>query len=399
MVLQDKIKKSILMLGGIEEQIVAIKKAKDMGLYVITCDNRPDNPGHKYADAYYNVSITDKDAVLQLAKKLQVDAVVCYSLEAGVEAAAYAQQQLAKPTSPYESVRILSNKILFRKFLKDNGFCVPKVYTLEDVKNPDVCIEYPVVVKPADLWGSRGFSRVDKAEELQAAIDFAMECSRFGEIIIEQFIEPMGAPIEGDGFSVNGKFTAHAWSDCIADPDAPNSTTPTMFCYPSKTPTPLLKRLDAEVQRLLELLNMQTNGYNIEVRITADGSIYLMEVAPRNGGNAHPLIVSMATGNDLIEATILAALGEDCSHIADTPCKGYWFSCILHSNTSGIFHGVEFDKDFQKKNLVSCDLYLKQGDDVLPYSGTNCSVGIVIARFDRREDMKVDYKLLIDKKN
>ena len=78
------------MLGATQEQIIAIEKAKALGLYVITCDNCPDNPGHALADESYNVSITDKEAVLALAQRLKVDAVICYALEAGVEAAAFA---------------------------------------------------------------------------------------------------------------------------------------------------------------------------------------------------------------------------------------------------------------------------------------------------------------------
>ena len=61
--------KKILMLGGAMQQIPAIAAAKKMGLYVITCDYLPENPGHQYSDAYYNVSTTDKEAVLEKAAK------------------------------------------------------------------------------------------------------------------------------------------------------------------------------------------------------------------------------------------------------------------------------------------------------------------------------------------
>ena len=38
--------KKLLMLGGSMQQIPAIKRAKEMGHYVITCDYMPENPGH-----------------------------------------------------------------------------------------------------------------------------------------------------------------------------------------------------------------------------------------------------------------------------------------------------------------------------------------------------------------
>lgn len=67
------------MLGGSLYQVYAIKEAVKMGYYVITCDYLPNNPGHQYAHEYYNVSTTDKEAVYELAKRLQVDGVVAYA--------------------------------------------------------------------------------------------------------------------------------------------------------------------------------------------------------------------------------------------------------------------------------------------------------------------------------
>lgn len=71
--------KKILFLGGSLFQIPPIKYAKEQGHYVITCDYLPDNPGHKFAHEFHNVSTTDKDAILKLAKELKVDGIVAYA--------------------------------------------------------------------------------------------------------------------------------------------------------------------------------------------------------------------------------------------------------------------------------------------------------------------------------
>lgn len=60
--------KKLLILGGSRYVIPVIRKAHEMGVYVITCDYLPDNIGHQYADEYHNVSIIEKDKVLALAK-------------------------------------------------------------------------------------------------------------------------------------------------------------------------------------------------------------------------------------------------------------------------------------------------------------------------------------------
>lgn len=100
------------MLGGSLYQVYAIKEAVKMGYYVITCDYLPNNPGHQYAHEYYNVSTTDKEAVYELAKRLQVDGVVAYASNPAAPTAAYVCEKLGLPTSPYTSVEILSQKDL-----------------------------------------------------------------------------------------------------------------------------------------------------------------------------------------------------------------------------------------------------------------------------------------------
>ena len=71
--------KRIMMLGGNLVQTTAIKAAKAEGYYVISVDYLPENPGHKFSDEYHNVSTIDKEAVLELARKLNIDGIVSYA--------------------------------------------------------------------------------------------------------------------------------------------------------------------------------------------------------------------------------------------------------------------------------------------------------------------------------
>ena len=65
--------KKILLLGGSRFLVPVIREAKALGCHTITCDYLPDNIAHRYSDEYHNVSITDREAVLSLARELQVD--------------------------------------------------------------------------------------------------------------------------------------------------------------------------------------------------------------------------------------------------------------------------------------------------------------------------------------
>ena len=117
--------KKLLLLGGSRYLLPAIKAAHELGVYVITCDYLPDNVALRFSDEYRNVSIIDKEAVLELARSLNIDGIMSYATDPGVVTAAYVAEQLGLPTSPYNSVKILQDKGLFRKFLTDHGFNVP----------------------------------------------------------------------------------------------------------------------------------------------------------------------------------------------------------------------------------------------------------------------------------
>src|SRR5690349_13901487 len=117
--------KKLLILGGADIQVSAIKKAKEMGHFVITADYLPNNPGHAYSDEYYNVSTTDKESILELSKNLGIDGILAYASDPAAPTAAFVAEKLNLPTNPFEVVQIMSRKDLFRKFLHANGFKTP----------------------------------------------------------------------------------------------------------------------------------------------------------------------------------------------------------------------------------------------------------------------------------
>ena len=115
-----------MLLGGIRYLLPAIEVAHKHGYHVITVDYLPENIAHQYSDEYYNVSIIDKEAVLQLAQELQIDGILSFAVDPGVVTAAYVAEKMGLPfTCSYEAACILQDKARFRQFLTENGFNVP----------------------------------------------------------------------------------------------------------------------------------------------------------------------------------------------------------------------------------------------------------------------------------
>lgn len=384
--------KKILLLGGSAQQIVAIETAKRLGYYTVLCDFLPDNPGQHHADKFYLVSTTDKEAVLTVAKEEQIEGVLAYASDPAAPTAAYVAEQMGLPGSPYESVEILCNKDLFRKFLSDNGFCTPKAdgYTdiqcaLSDIRNGT--FKFPVIVKPVDSSGSKGVSRIDSIDKAKEKLQYAMSFSRGKRIIVEEFVEKFGYQIAGDGLSVDGKLVFRYFANDHFDPKCVNPFVPVSASFPYYMPEEVHEKVHNEIQRLLTLLHMGTTTYNFDIRIDKDYNVYLMEVAPRDGGNYIPDVIYYATGIDLIECSVKAAMGEKIELEKTSAPHGFFAYYAVHSYTEGILESIEIKQDVEDRNIIEKHINKKKGDIVQAFTGANTALGILIMRFDSIDQM------------
>ena len=316
-----------MLLGGIHYLLPVIKAAHEQGYYVITADYLPDNIAHKYSDEFVNVSIVDKEAVLAEAQKRQIDGIISFGVDPGVEAAAYVQEQMHLPSmGPYESVRILQNKDLFRAFLRDNGFNVPEARgysSVEEALKDTEWLRFPMIVKPTDSAGSKGVTRVDSLAEYEKAVRYAFDKSIKGNIIVEQYLKKVGCSSDTDSFLLNGQFRFMSFNAQRFDADAANPYAPSAYTWPSTFPEHEAY-LTSELQRLIDLLHMQTSVFNIETRIATDGKPYIMECTPRGGGNRLCEMLRYATGVDMITAQVRAAVGDSVEEIEQKPYNGHW---------------------------------------------------------------------------
>lgn len=386
-----QIQKKLLLLGGLRYLVPVIKAAHELGLYVITCDNTPDNIAHRFSDEFHCVSIVDKNAVLKLAKKLNIDGIMSFAVDPGVVTAAYVANQLGIPTCPYESVKILQNKDLFRQFLLENNFTVPiaKGYSSKSFPIEDLSLfQFPVIVKPVDSAGSKGVTKVEEVGRLDNAIQVALANSISGRYIIEDFIEKKGFSSDTDCFSVNGDMNFFSFSNQYFDKDAANPYTPSAYSWPSSISIKVQDVLKKELQRLIKLLNLGTSVYNVEVREGIDGKGYIMEVSPRGGGNRLSELLKYATGVDLIKNAVKAAIGDKDLDISQKPYNGYWAEIILHSNRNGYFQEIHIEKDIKNNYVIELDLWVKQGEFVNSFKAANDAIGTLILQFDSQEKLE-----------
>ena len=384
--------KKLMILGGSRYIIPVIKKAHELGLYVITCDYLPDNIAHKYSDEYVNVSIVEKEEVLIVAQQLKIDGIISFACDPGVVTAAYVAEKMGLPFQcSYGSAKILQDKGFFRQFLIDNGFNSPKAKKYTDVNKPLNDIDYfnwPVIVKPTDSAGSKGVTKVDEPKFLKGAAITALDKSHDGSFIVEDFLTFKGYHSSADPFTVDGKIKFITYSDQLFDSEAENPYTPAFIIWPSTMKNDHQNYLTSEIQRLFDLLNVKTGIYNIETCVDVNGNPYIMEVSPRGGGCKIAELQELAYNQHFIENEIRKAVGMDLLDISQSECDGYWCETVIHSNNDeqGIFKEL-YISDSIIDNVRVVDLSTKSGDLVHPFSGANMSLGDMFLRFDSREEL------------
>lgn len=389
--LQAMKQKKLMLLGGIRYLLPVIKAAHEQGYHVITADYIPGNIAHKYSDEYVNVSIVDKEAVLKVAQEKKIDGIMSFGVDPGVVSASYVQNKMGLPSfGPFESVEILQNKDKFRAFLQKHGFNVPMAKgfdNIEDAMSESYWYPWPVIVKPTDSAGSKGVTRVDSVEELRPALEYAMQHSISGHVIVEEFIEKSGCSSDTDSFSADGRLTFVSFCAQRFDADATNPYTPAAYSWPSTFTAEQEEYLTSEIQRLITLLGMKTAVYNIETRIGTNGKPYIMELTPRGGGNRLCEMLRYATGVDLITAITRAMVGDPIEGIEQKPYNGHWAEIILHADKDGVFDHLEIAKTLPAE-IVEEDLWVKNGDKVESFEGANNAIGTLVLKFQNAEELE-----------
>lgn len=385
--------KILLLLGGARYALPVIDAAHELGAKVVTCDYLPSNYAHSFSDKYINASIVDNEAVLAAAKECRADGIMSFAADPGVVAASYAAEKLGLPfQGSYEAVSILQDKERYRAFLQDNGFNCPELYiysSAEEAMAEADSIAYPVIAKPVDAAGSKGCSRVDDPDGLRKAVEYALEFSRGGRCIVEQFLEKKGDSSDADGFVTGGKFTCVSFTSQLFDPVVPNPYTPAAYAMPASLPDRAQAELVSELQRLSDLLGLRDGVFNIETRMATDGKAYIMESSPRGGGNRLCEMLKHATAGktDLVMAAVKAALGEPVGELPMPVYDGFWYQQMLHSDHDGAFMGVEYAHDFKEAHVAEEQLWVDLGGKVEAFTAANHAFGSVFIRFDSQEEL------------
>ena len=380
--------KKIMLLGGSSQQVIAIETAKKLGLYTVLCDYLPDNPGQYHADKFYQLSTTDKEAILNAAENEQINYIIAYASDPAAPTAAYVAEKMGLPTNPYKAVETLCNKDLFREFLRAHGFNTPKARGFKSKEDAIANIDefnLPIIIKPVDSSGSKGATVISEKGNIEDAIEFAFSFSRGHRIIIEEFVQKKHPYlVGGDIFVSNGKVTQWGLMNCHRDSNV-NPLVPVGKSYPPMLENNDLQAVRDTLQRLVTELGIQFGPMNVELIVDKNNRVFPIDIGPRSGGNMIPDLLGMIFGCDVVEMSIRAAMGQRSGR---EKSKGnpYYATLNLHSDRAGKFDRIEFSPEIEHY-IIRKNIYKKPGENVNIFANAANALGIIFFKFPGQEIM------------
>ena len=313
--------------------------------------------------------------------------------------AAHAAEALGLSGKPVDAALASTNKRVARERFVAGGLAVPWHRAIDIDTDPARIVEgveYPAVLKPVGLSGSRGVIRVNDDRELVEAFARvrrllmrpeirALRTGTERELLIEQFIP--GHEFAVEGLLTGGALVALALFDKPDPLDGPFFEE-TIYVTPANVPDSTSHAIVDAVARAARALGLRHGPVHAECRANASG-VYVLEVAARPIGGLCARVLRFARGgrSDLsLEHVLLRhAAGEDVSDVKLAPDGAAVM--MIPIDRKGIFRRVEGEEEARDVPFVEDVRITAKQDQLLePLPEAGCYLGFIFARAPRAAD-------------
>ena len=371
--------KRLLVLAAGILQVPVIKKAKEMGTYVIAADGNPNAVGLKYADKAIVVNITSEEDMLKVARKEHIDGVIHPCSEVSMNVMGRLNDELGLSGISREQAIRATNKHLMREAFEKGNAPSPKSILTENVEDAWIHLQNDFstdgILKPSRNSGSRGIAKVsrdmDKIDFIKA-YDIALNESRDKSVLIEQFIE-------GPEFSIE----IIVWNgivNVLTVTDKKTTGAPHFVELGHNQPS-CFSAEDVETLKMAAIAGVKALGVSncachAEAKLM-DGKAYLMEIGARLGGDfISTELTHLSTGIDMVAAAINVALGIEPDLNPKEDPKGV---CIRYfCPKPGKLVSISNTEILNNPHVYLWEIYRKVGDIIPEVTSSLCRSGHVI---------------------
>ncbi|UFJ41465.1 ATP-grasp domain-containing protein [Brevibacillus humidisoli] len=370
--------------------MLALKKAQAYGVTPVFLTNKPE----RYlglAETGCQVLMCDTNSLEELRQTIETRLAVnqlcgiMTTSEFYLVTTAKLAELYGLPGNPPEAMEICRNKAKTRQRLSEEGVEQPRFAIVQDpaqIPAAMAAVGLPCVVKPVDDSGSNDVKLCHTVEQIeqQLAVILAEKLNTRGQqreraILIEEYLDDPEFSVE--------MFTYAGQTISIGITQKQISGTPFFVehqhIFPAQLSTETAEQIKDTVLRALTAVGIQNGATHTEVKVTSKGCA-IIEINARLAGGMIPELIHQATGIDLLEQQIKAAMGECTIHKQEVASKEYAGIHFFLSEQEGTFQRAEgIERVRNMPGIHNVTITAREGGQVHVAQNAYHRLGYVIA--------------------
>ena len=328
----------LVILGSMDEFVKLVRMAKQRGIYTIVCDGYENGPAKTIADKAYTIDVRDTGRVAETCRAEHADGIISsFSDVLAENLVMIAQKAGLKSYLSPDRIEYLRSKATMHEMFDELGIPHPKSAIVRKASLADdlVGLRFPIVVKPANAYGSHGVYVLSSVEEVAERFDACAHYSDADYIIAEEYDD--GHEFNMMNWVVDGKPVVLEIADrekTWDDPHLPPHVS--RIVYPSRLTATVLDEAKTIVEKVASYVHMENGPLCMQFFWDAKRGIQVCECAGRIFGYEHEML-EIAGGISIEEILLDYVYSPDRVRELLKDHSPY-----LHSVACGLyFHGKE----------------------------------------------------------
>lgn len=303
-------RKTLLILGSMDEFARLVQRAKKRGCRVLVADGYEHGPARAHADASFTIPVTDKEALVDLCRTEAVDVLITSFSDVLFEQGCRVAHAAGLPAPcSLDKLEYLRDKKLMKDMFDHLGIPHPNSRVTPPDKIEQACnaLKFPCVIKPVDAYGSYGVRVAHTpTEAIEAAAATAEESRRAKTVVLEEY-------------DAGREFNMITWVSygrvfpvSVADREKTVGQYGELphvsrIVYPSRFTDEVMPNAIAYAQRIADFTGIEHGPLCMQFFWSADSGIRMCEVTGRVFGYEHELLeyASGLSAEDLLLDTAL----------------------------------------------------------------------------------------------
>jgi biotin carboxylase len=379
--------KTLLVVSGGIEAVPGIRRARELGLFVVVSDKDPEAPGFALADDCLLASTYDAEATTAVALRYHrevrpLDGVICVAADVPLTVASVAAA-LGLPGIAPDAARLATDKVAMKQALARHGVPIPWFAEVDSPAHLQALVAeqgLPLVIKPVDSRGARGVQMLAAGMDLALAYEQARVHSATGRVVLERYLD--GPQVSTESLMIDGVAYTPGFSD--RNYEYLQRFAPHIIENGGDLPSHLTDAQQDAIKAAVAhgaLAMGIRNGVIKGDMVMHQGRPHIIELAARlSGGYFCTHEIPLNTGVDLVGAAIRQCLGEPVNGAELQPRYQRGVAQRYIFPQPGVVRAVQVpDWITTDPDIALCEIRTQVGALVGPIEHHPARAGVVIA--------------------